>query len=133
MGGRSGENTAHAVDIHVGQRVRARRRELKISQQALSDEIDVTFQQVQKYERGANRISASKLFGISQVLGVPMDYFFEGLPVFEASDDLSAEQDASAFVRSREGVALAAAFSTLSPAKRRFFVSAVRGLIAVQD
>lgn len=125
--------TSHPIDVHVGQRVRERRRELKMSQQALSDQIDVTFQQVQKYERGANRISASKLFGISQVLGVPIDYFFDGLPDFDTSGDNVAEHRATAFAQSPDGVALAVAFTRLSPAKRRLVVTTVKGLVALQD
>ena len=66
----------HAVDVHVGDRVRARRRELGFSQGKLGDAIGLTFQQVQKYERGANRIGASRLFDLSRVLDVPIEYFF---------------------------------------------------------
>lgn len=66
----------HAVDVHVGDRVRARRRELGLSQGKLGDAIGLTFQQVQKYERGANRIGASRLFDLSRVLDVPIEYFF---------------------------------------------------------
>lgn len=67
------------IDVHVGRRVRLRRKELGISQQSLGDSLSLTFQQVQKYERGANRISASKLYEIGRVLGVSVAYFFEGL------------------------------------------------------
>lgn len=74
----SGEGP-NPVDVHVGRRVRMRRAELRVSQQALAEQLDVSFQQVQKYERGSNRISASKLFEISQALAVPISYFFEGL------------------------------------------------------
>ena len=69
---------AHGVDIHVGERVRLRRKALKMSQQELAKHLNLTFQQVQKYERGSNRISASKLYEIGQVLQVPIAFFFEG-------------------------------------------------------
>jgi transcriptional regulator with XRE-family HTH domain len=69
------------VDEHVGARVRVRRKLLGMSQTALGDALGIAFQQVQKYERGSNRISASTLFAISRVLGVPVSYFFEGLPM----------------------------------------------------
>ena len=70
----------HPTDIHVGNRVRMRRTLLGLSQSTLADALGITFQQVQKYETGANRISASRLHHISQVLDVPISYFFEELP-----------------------------------------------------
>ncbi|TNM59892.1 helix-turn-helix domain-containing protein [Aliirhizobium smilacinae] len=69
----------HPVDIYVGQRVRMRRNQLGMSQSTLGDGLGLTFQQVQKYERGANRISTSKLYEIATVLSVPITYFFEDL------------------------------------------------------
>jgi transcriptional regulator with XRE-family HTH domain len=74
---RPAEISAQEIDQHVGQRVRARRRMANMSQQVLADALGLTFQQVQKYERGSNRISASKLFQISQFLEVPVSFFFE--------------------------------------------------------
>ena len=68
------------VDIHVGGRVRARRMLLGLSQEKLGDAVGLTFQQIQKYERGANRIGASRLFQFSQILDVPVSYFFDELP-----------------------------------------------------
>jgi transcriptional regulator with XRE-family HTH domain len=67
----------HVVDAHVGQRLRIRRNMLGITQGDLVDKIGLTFQQIQKYERGANRISASRLFEISRALDVPITFFFE--------------------------------------------------------
>ena len=72
-------NCPNPIDVHVGRRVRLRRKELGISQERLADGLDLTFQQVQKYERGSNRISASKLYEIARVLRVPVAFFFEGL------------------------------------------------------
>ena len=71
--------SALQIDQHVGLRVRARRRMANLSQQVLAEALGLTFQQVQKYERGSNRISASKLFQIAQFLDVPVSFFFEGL------------------------------------------------------
>lgn len=68
------------IDIHVGQRLRLRRTLLGLSQETLGEAVGITFQQLQKYERGANRISASRLFNLSQVMGVPVTFFFEDLP-----------------------------------------------------
>ena len=73
------------VDVHVGSRVRLRRTLLGMSQEKLGEAIGLTFQQVQKYERGANRIGASRLFDLSRVLQVPVSYFFEDM-----SDDVAA-------------------------------------------
>ena len=69
-----------AVDTHVGQKIRARRTLLGLSQTELANAAGITFQQVQKYEKGTNRVGASRLQQFSQALGVPPSYFFEGLP-----------------------------------------------------
>ena len=69
---------ANQIDAHVGSRVRLRRQLLKMSQEKLGDELGVTFQQVQKYERGANRIGASRLFSLSKVLDVPGQFLLRG-------------------------------------------------------
>jgi transcriptional regulator with XRE-family HTH domain len=68
------------IDIHVGSRVRLRRTLLGMSQERLGDALGLTFQQVQKYERGVNRVGASRLFDISRVLDVPISYFFDDMP-----------------------------------------------------
>ncbi|MBN8531826.1 MAG: helix-turn-helix transcriptional regulator [Alphaproteobacteria bacterium] len=70
----------HPVDIHVGKRIRQRRIMLGLSQEILADSVGVTFQQVQKYERGTNRVSSSRLFDVAKTLGTTISYFFEGLP-----------------------------------------------------
>lgn len=67
------------IDIHVGARVRLMRTLLGLTQHTLADELGLTFQQVQKYERGANRISASRLYKLAQILNVPISYFFEDM------------------------------------------------------
>lgn len=76
--GRRGRRAGpHPVDIHVGSRVRMRRTLLGMSQEKLGDALALTFQQVQKYERGANRVGSSRLYEISQILDVPISFFFE--------------------------------------------------------
>src|SRR5664279_4714232 len=67
----------NAIDVHVGSRIRLRRTLLGMSQEKLGDAIGLTFQQVQKYERGANRVSSSRLFDLTRVLDVPVSYFFD--------------------------------------------------------
>lgn len=84
--GRGGFGIPNPVDVHVGARVRLRRTLLGLSQEKLGEAIGLTFQQVQKYERGANRIGASRLYDLSRVLQVPVSYFFE-----EMSDEVAAK------------------------------------------
>ena len=74
------ESRPSPIDIHVGSRVRLRRTMLGMSQERLGDALGLTFQQVQKYERGVNRVGASRLFDISRVLDVPISYFFDDMP-----------------------------------------------------
>ena len=69
----------HPIDVHVGSRVRLRRTLLGLSQPALGEALGLTFQQIQKYERGKNRIGASKLWKLTQALDVPVSFFFEGV------------------------------------------------------
>src|SRR5271166_2140635 len=78
-GGRPKIDTPSPVDVHVGSRVRLRRTLLGMSQEKLGEAIGLTFQQVQKYERGANRVGASRLYDLSRVLDVPVSFFFEDL------------------------------------------------------
>ena len=83
------QRSANSVDGHVGSRVRLRRLELGFSQEKLADQLGITFQQVQKYERGTNRIGASRLHQIALVLQVPITYFFDGAaehPIPRAGD-----------------------------------------------
>ena len=98
----------HPVDAHVGKRVRHRRWMTGMTQQQLAERVGIKFQQIQKYETGMNRISASRLWDIGQALGVPISYFFEGLDgeavetVEEdaAKGDLLADREALELVRS---------------------------------
>ncbi len=79
-GTRSGKGGPNPVDVHVGARVRMRRTLLGMSQEKLGRGVSLTFQQIQKYERGVNRIGASRLFDLSRILEVPVSFFFEDLP-----------------------------------------------------
>jgi transcriptional regulator with XRE-family HTH domain len=104
------------IDLHVGNRVRMRRLMFKMSQTKLGDALGITFQQVQKYEKGRNRIGASRLQHISQILQVPPTFFFEGAhdpDMSEAHSLTSATASADPvmeFVATKEGLALAKAF-----------------------
>jgi len=72
--------TPNPVDVHVGSRVRLRRTLLGVSQEKLGDSVGLTFQQIQKYERGANRIGASRIYELSRILDVPVSFFFDDMP-----------------------------------------------------
>jgi transcriptional regulator with XRE-family HTH domain len=125
------------VDFHVGGRVRLRRMLLGMSQEKLGEGLGLTFQQVQKYEKGANRIGASRLFELARILGVSVQYFFEelasregdaepGAPGFAESigDDYLVE-----FLNSREGIELNRAFLRIEePRARRAILELVRSL-----
>ena len=113
---------ANPVDIHVGSRIRLRRKVLRMTQEQLGEQLGVTFQQVQKYERGSNRVGAGRLFSLAKSLDVPITYFFEGLPDFhyvqEDSSDLEAAEPDQPdfiyeFIRSPDGLELAKAFSKI--------------------
>ncbi len=112
------------VDVHVGSRVRLRRTMLGMSQEKLGDAIGLTFQQVQKYERGANRIGASRLFELSKVLEVPVSFFF---------DDMPAEIEAESGPRA-EGLAEdAQAHYAADPMAKRETLELVRAYYRITD
>lgn len=79
--GKGSSNSPDPIDVHVGSRVKLRRGLMNMSQSSLAEMLGITFQQVQKYERGANRVSASRLFHLSQILDVSISFFFEGYNV----------------------------------------------------
>jgi transcriptional regulator with XRE-family HTH domain len=120
----SGDDNAdgpHPVDRHVGLHIRMRRKALGISQERLAEALGLTFQQVQKYERGANRVSASKLFEIARALKTNVAYFYEGLE--EESQEPAARgfigANAQQFLLTPEGLELAATFPKLRRASLR--------------
>jgi transcriptional regulator with XRE-family HTH domain len=98
---RKTKGTANSVDVHVGQRLRVRRSLLGLSQEKLADAIGLTFQQVQKYERGMNRISAGRLYQFARILDVPVAYFFEQLGNIAENENMYrglADSDQEAFM-----------------------------------
>ena len=106
------------TDKHVGSRVRMRRMMLGLSQTQLGDALSVTFQQVQKYEKGANRISASRLQQICHILQVPILFFFEGLPD-ATSGALPSPAYVSDFLATSDGLSLVKSFMRINDAKLR--------------
>jgi transcriptional regulator with XRE-family HTH domain len=109
------------VDIQVGNRVRIRRMLIGMSQEKLGEMLSLTFQQVQKYEKGVNRIGAGRLYDISRILGVPIDYFYEGIPVQPAGEGVAEDgaPPVMEFVSSGEGLQLSLAFMKIKDAKVR--------------
>lgn len=124
------------IDAHVGTRVRLRRMLLGMSQEKLGEHLGLTFQQVQKYEKGVNRIGASRLFDLSRVLGVPVQFFYDEAPA-ELTDtslapgfeDKPAETYVIEFLSTREGMDLNKAFVKITDQRvRRAIVELVRAL-----
>lgn len=113
-------NGPHPVDIHVGSRVRMRRTLLGMSQEKLSDALGLTFQQVQKYENGANRISSSRLFEISRVMDVEVSFFFEEMPA-----EVTAPDD--------ENILIFPAEETKDPLMKRETLELVRAYYRITD
>jgi transcriptional regulator with XRE-family HTH domain len=121
------------IDKHVGSRVRMRRMLIGMSQEKLGDALGLTFQQVQKYEKGANRIGASRLHQIASVLGVTIDFLYQGAPKMGAASSGALEEQASAdlseFLSSSDGVELMRGFLAIRDAKvRRRVVELVASL-----
>jgi len=126
------ERSPNPIDVHVGLQVRLRRKELKISQEKLAEALGLTFQQVQKYERGANRISASKLYEIARALHVPIGWFFEGLsdPTGEAGPAGGEIPFAHSFLTTQEGIALANLFPKVTRRRvRRRLVDLIKAMV----
>ncbi len=131
-----GQRRPNPIDVHVGSRVRFRRMLLGMSQEKLGQKLGLTFQQVQKYEKGINRIGASRLFDLAQVLGVSVQFFYEEAPAGEvhhlAADGFAERPDEHTiveFLRSRDGLELNKAFVRISDTRaRRAIVELVRSL-----
>jgi transcriptional regulator with XRE-family HTH domain len=134
-----GSRRANPIDVYVGTRVRLRRMLLGMSQEKLGERLGLTFQQVQKYEKGVNRIGASRLYELGKVLGVSVSYFYEEAPEQHSAmaaahaeagfAELPAENYASDFLSSREGLELNKAFARITdPKVRRTIVELVRSL-----
>ena len=117
------KRTPNPVDKHVGSRVRMRRKMLGMSQGKLGDALGLTFQQVQKYEKGTNRIGASRLHRLTHILQVPVEFFFAGAPHVAGRPKGLGEAPSPAYVSdflaSTDGLALTTAFMRIKDAKLR--------------
>ncbi len=118
-----GTGTPHPVDVHVGARVRLRRKLLGMSQTKLADALGLTFQQVQKYEWGANRIGSSRLYDLSRVFDVPIEHFFEDMPA-----DIAASSPAKG-----RGKAKKPPGYELDPIAKRETLELVRAYYNIED
>jgi transcriptional regulator with XRE-family HTH domain len=134
--GRNSSRSPNPVDAHVGTRVRVRRMLLGMSQEKLGEQLGLTFQQVQKYEKGVNRIGASRLFDMAHVLNVPVQFFYDEMPAGTSTNAPAAgfaEQPTESYVvdflSTREGLELNKAFVRIEdPKVRRSIVDMVRAM-----
>jgi transcriptional regulator with XRE-family HTH domain len=132
------KKTPNPIDVHVGLRVRMRRLMLSMSQEKLADGLGLTFQQVQKYEKGSNRIGASRLQHISSILKVPISFFFDGAPRQASHGSGMSEEISPAFVSNflatSDGLSLIKAFTDIkSKTLRRSIVDLVEEIAGDDD
>jgi transcriptional regulator with XRE-family HTH domain len=118
------ERKGHPVDRHIGTRIRMRRLQLGMTQGELGEALGVSFQQVQKYEKGLNRVGGSNLAAIADKLGVAVGFFYQGAPGQEGAQPASAEALLmDQFIASRDGLIIARAFVQISSPKVRAIVA----------
>lgn len=136
MSDKDNKKTPNPTDIHVGSRIRLRRNMLGMSQEKLGENLGITFQQIQKYEKGTNRVGASRLQAIASIFHVPVGFFFEGLPGQEPAGAKGFAEDPSTslaieFSSSAEGLQLNRAFVRIAdPKVRRKIIDLVKTLSA---
>jgi transcriptional regulator with XRE-family HTH domain len=125
------------IDVHVGSRIRMRRQLISMSQEKLGELLGITFQQVQKYEKGSNRISASRLFYAAKILGVPVQAFFEDLPGTEGDtgfNESNEENSVMSSMMNAEGIKLAKAFRDAdNSTKRKLIATLARCIVDMKD
>ena len=127
---------ANPIDVQVGNRVRIRRMLIGMSQERLGDLLGLTFQQVQKYEKGVNRIGAGRLFEVARILNVPVDFFYEGLATNQPGpgEPEAAAPPVMEFVSSGEGLQLSLAFMKIKDSKvRKRVLDLVKSLADEED
>ena len=125
------DRAPNPVDRHVGLRIRMRRKELGFSQERLAEAIGLTFQQVQKYERAANRVSASKLWEMARALSTSIAYFYEGLDDTETPASHQVREATQDFLMTPEGMELASTFPKIPRGQvRRKLLDLVRAMVA---
>ena len=127
--------TPHPIDIHVGRRLRQRRRLLALTQEKLAQAVNIRFQQIQKYESGANRVSASRLWSLAKALDVPVAYFFDGMNGAEPKSEYElygdygfAEAPAADVLDEKETIELVRYYYQLNEGPRRRLLDLARAL-----
>lgn len=135
-----GKKQPNPIDIHVGSRIRLRRAMIGMSQEKLGESLGITFQQVQKYEKGTNRVGASRLQNIAAILNVPVSFFFEDAPASDAAVEAQGGMEEASssyvvdFLSSSEGLQLNRAFVRIrDPKVRRKIIDLVRSLSDEDD
>lgn len=127
---------SNGVDLHIGGRLRLRRQALGLTQEQLAERLHVTSQQVQKYEKGLNRISASRLLDLASMLDVPIKYFFDGLPEVagsaEAPQDRDPTPDLIAFLATVQGSELNKSFLAIDDAAIQSGILLLKRALAVR-
>ncbi|MBF0354722.1 MAG: helix-turn-helix domain-containing protein [Alphaproteobacteria bacterium] len=140
--GRTASGKPNPIDVHVGNRVRLRRTLLGMSQEKLAEALGLTFQQVQKYERGANRVGASRLYDLSVVLGVPVSYFYESMAeecasasprkILGMSEDPAADFEHDPMTKRETLELVRAYYRVTNPAVRRRLFELAKSLANVE-
>ncbi|MCI0430134.1 MAG: helix-turn-helix transcriptional regulator [Rhodospirillales bacterium] len=123
----------HRADLHVGQRLRLRRTLLGLSQGELGRRVGLTFQQIQKYERGANRIGASRLVDLAAALGVAPAWFFEEIPVPHRAHDRKPDRDTAQGIGGREALELIRLFNQIKDRRVRERILALVRAVAMKE
>ena len=121
------------IDVHVGNRIRMRRQIVGMSQEKLGELLGITFQQIQKYEKGSNRISASRIYYAAKTLGVPVHFFFEDLPGVDNQGGFGEPRDEDSVMTALmnvDGVQLAKAFRDADSSGKRKLIASMARLIA---
>ena len=138
--GRGPNGKPHPVDIHVGKRLRMKRTLCGLSQGAVGQAVGLTFQQLQKYERGANRIGASRLYDLGQALGVPVSYFFDDMPETLAETSSEARRNAELghtaefdVMEKRDALELVRAYYKLNDNQRKRLFELVKSMGVTED
>ena len=121
---------ANSIDLHVGRRLRRRRRLMGMTQQQLADSVGIRFQQIQKYECGANRITASRLFELAGALSIAVQYFYDGLTTLTAANEPPANDDeiGPEVLRQKETLELIRAYYRLGERPRRRLLDLAKAL-----
>ena len=110
---------AHPVDVHVGKRIRQRRWLTGMTQQQLANQVGIKFQQIQKYETGANRVSASRLWDIADALDVPVSFFFEGIEGEEGANEAASASVPADIMGDKEALDLVRSYYAIPENQRR--------------